>query len=133
MSRQSQKQNEDLGAAALLATPHNAAPDPALAQLAQIMARRLAREEAKEDAELELKKAARKAGALAMQQHREKELHNQKVCPHMKPWGGPAIGGQRDHQHNYHFICLFCSKEWINNELPPKLQIPHDRIGGPNF
>jgi hypothetical protein len=129
----SKTESEALGTAALLAQTPASTPDPALTQLAQIMARRLAKEEAREEEAIEQKKAARKAGALAMQRRREQELANQDSCPHEKPWGGPAIGGQRDHRHNYHWICLFCSKEWLNRELPRHLQIPLDRVGGPNF
>lgn len=105
--------------------------NPVLERMANLLADSLEADKAKKDEETRIALEARKAGALAMQNRRDSELAFQQNCPHMKPWGGPSIGGQRDHQGNYRFICLFCSKMWVNDELPPHLKISLDRIGGP--
>ena len=55
----------------------------------------------------------------------------QASCPHQKPFGGPSIAAQRDHQQNVIWICLYCGKTWLNNDIPPHLRIPGEEIGGP--
>ena len=83
------------------------------------------------DAE-DLTNAMRASGAKAMQQKREQELARQNNCSHMKPWGGSAIAGQRDHSQTIHWICQFCAKEWKGMELPSNLRIPGEKVGGPD-
>ncbi len=104
----------------------------AVTKMANLLAEKLEKDKANELEQRDIALAARKAGAEAMAQKREREVAFQSNCPHMKPWGGPSIGGQRDHQGNYRFICLFCSKMWINDELPAHLKIALDRVGGPD-
>lgn len=74
---------------------------------------------------------ARKQGAFDMQAKREREEAIQGHCPHMKPNFTPAISGQRDHLHHYHWICAYCAKEWTDGALPAHLRVPMDIIGGP--
>lgn len=57
----------------------------------------------------------------------------QQNCPHLKENGRPAIGGIRDSGNNTHYICLRCSKEWINSELPHHLRSNLSEIGGPQY
>jgi len=102
-----------------------------LDQLQAILLKKLAKEQEQEEAEEEIKRKAREQGARALQQRRDDELLKQSSCTHMKPWGGPSIGGQRDHANHYHWLCLFCSKEWTDGELPGHLRISSDKVGGP--
>jgi hypothetical protein len=91
-----------------------------------------ARRERQEEAEREAARLRAKAeGARAREAAAQQERAQQATCPHMKPWGGPAIAGQRDHQHHVHFICLYCGKQWVDAELPAHLRIPSDEVGGP--
>lgn len=76
-------------------------------------------------------KEARRQGAINTAQKAEREALIQQACPHLKPNFTPAIGGQRDSKGTSHWICAYCSKTWINNELPVHLRIPSDRVGGP--
>jgi hypothetical protein len=101
-------------------------------RLNKLLADRLEREEIERVEKEEMERLARIQGALAMQHRRDRELAEQEACSHMKPWGGPSVGGQKDHQGHIHFICLFCAKVWIDNELPQRLRISMDRVGGPS-
>ena len=73
----------------------------------------------------------RKAGAQAMAQRAAEQEAIQSSCPHLKPNSMPSIGGQRDHQGHYNWICLYCGKEWKDNGLPPQLRIDMSMVGGP--
>ena len=77
------------------------------------------------------KKAVQASGAKAMAQRQEQQKLAQDNCPHIKPNFQPSIGGQRDHQGDYNWICLYCGKEWKNQELPPRLRIDMQLVGGP--
>jgi hypothetical protein len=101
------------------------------ARLEYLQLQRMEEEEAAKEEQRQMQIRAREQGARTMARQREAELAKQASCNHTKPNGRPAIGGQRDHQGDYRFICLFCSKEWTNNELPQNLIIDRDMIGGP--
>lgn len=77
------------------------------------------------------KKGQRLQGAKDMQKRRNDEIAKQSLCPHLKPNFSPCIGGQRDHQGVYHFICGYCAKEFTGSDLPPHLRIPNEFVGGP--
>lgn len=95
-----------------------------------------------EEKKLEQKESARKLqleGAKAMARQAEAERANQSVCGHRNDNGRAVIGGQRDHHHNTHYICLRCGKHWLNpfsasnpNGLPDSLRPKEEFIGGPN-
>lgn len=72
-------------------------------------------------------------GAREMQKRRDAELMKQEQCPHIKPNRATAIGGQRDHSGNAHYICQICSKEWVGAELPNWLAPDPLTIGGPQL
>lgn len=74
--------------------------------------------------------AFRKATLENIRIKTENETALKEACPHMKPNFQPAVGGQRDHKGNYHFVCQYCNKEFHNN-LPYHLQISGERVGGP--
>lgn len=74
---------------------------------------------------------ARLQNAKNLEQARKNQTALQDGCPHVKQNGHPAIGGQRDHQHNYCFICLLCQKEFDQHTLPARLRIPGELVGGP--
>lgn len=99
--------------------------------LAQMLLSHLQEQKAEKDEERRARMEAKRQGAIAMENRRKAELAVQEQCSHMKPWGGSAIAGQRDHQGTFHWICQYCAKEWKNNELPVTLRIPLDRVGGP--
>lgn len=147
MARQSQKtlQNtpisgqidtKELAAAIVPMLAQQGSADPETQKAIQLLAKTLAgkiqRDEVEEEERREMALKVRKHGAQQMQILRDRELNTQKNCPHMKPGNaGSAIGGQRDHQGNYLWICQFCSKQWKNDELPIGLRIPMERVGGP--
>lgn len=87
------------------------------------------RAEVKEQRRIALE--ARKQNAFQLEKARENQENIQRLCPHQKPNGQPAIAGQRDHQHHYIFICAYCSKTFNEHTLPPHLRIPAERVGGP--
>lgn len=99
--------------------------------LLRIMLEKYQREKAEEEERQKLLLEARKQGAMTMEMRRQAELAAQEACSHMKPYGGPAIGGQRDHNNTIHYVCLHCGKHWTQADLPPNLRIPMDKIGGP--
>ena len=101
------------------------------AEVMRLFLERLRKEREAEEQRLEQQRRARESGARAREEAARAERAVQDSCPHMKPWGGPSIAGQRDHQHNVHFICLYCGKTWVNNELPAHLRIPSEEVGGP--
>jgi hypothetical protein len=94
--------------------------------------KKLAKDMAEQDETDRVAKQAQLNGALEMQKGRDRQEALQSACPHMKPNMQPAIAGQRDHQHQYHFICAFCAKEYTQQTLPPWLRIPIEWIGGPD-
>lgn len=73
----------------------------------------------------------RKSRLAAVEQERASKELQQSSCPHTKQNGQPCIGGQKDHRGHYHFLCMWCMKEWIDGELPMHLRIPMERVGGP--
>lgn len=75
---------------------------------------------------------ARLQSAKSLEQARKNQQNLQESCPHVKQNGHPAIGGQRNHQHTYNFICLLCQKEFDEHTLPARLRIPGELVGGPN-
>lgn len=77
-------------------------------------------------------KEQQRQGAHEMQKKRDREIAKQNSCPHIKPNRATAVGGQRDHSGNYHYICQLCSKEWGKDlELPNWLVPDPIVIGGP--
>ena len=52
-------------------------------------------------------------------------------CAHTKPNGKPAVGGQKNHQHQIQWLCLICHKEWVGGELPIHLLNNDAVVGGP--
>jgi rubrerythrin len=128
---------EDVIMAQVLGSPDRAAlssPTAMAAMQQELMAlflERLRAEKAKQEAEQERARQARLAGARAQEEAAARERAMQASCNHTKPFGGPAIAAQRDHQHNTHWICLYCGKTWLNAEIPPHLRIPSEEIGGP--
>jgi hypothetical protein len=69
--------------------------------------------------------------AKSQEAARKRQEQIQDVCPHKKPNGQPSIAGQRDHQHNYIFICAYCAKVFNQHTLPAHLRIPNEYVGGP--
>lgn len=67
--------------------------------------------------------------AIAYERAQKEALQDQ--CPHRKPNMQPAIVGQRDHRQHYHWLCQYCQKSWIDNELPTGLRISMELVGGP--
>jgi hypothetical protein len=128
---------EDAIMAQVLGSPDRAAlssPTAMAAMQQELMAlflERLKAEKAEREAEQERARQARLAGARAQEEAAAKERAMQASCNHTKPFGGPAIAAQRDHQHTTHWICLYCGKTWRNLEIPPHLRIPNEEIGGP--
>jgi hypothetical protein len=106
--------------------------DPNVALLAGVLAKKLLREEKELEQAEEERNAQRKQGAHAMETRRKALANAQEQCPHMKPWGGSALAGQRTHQHNTLMICQFCGKIWDGTDVPVHLRIPAERIGGPD-
>lgn len=88
------------------------------------------------DAEAQAKKA-RESNIEDVRKQEERNAFDQENCAHRKPppSHGPAIGGQRDHRGNVHYICLYCHKTWKNAELPIPLRVglDADKIGGPQL
>jgi hypothetical protein len=129
------KSDSDLaGTAALvsnLSQNPQAAADPNLSALAAILARKLAREEAEYELQEEQRKEQQRQGAMAMETRRKAQAQAQDNCPHMKPWGGSALAGQRTHQHDTLLICQFCGKLFVGETIPPHLRVPAERVGGP--
>jgi|SRR5579871_2709377 len=76
-------------------------------------------------------KKARLDAALQMEKARKQEEAVQAYCPHKKPNGQSAIVGQRDHQHNYIFLCSYCQKQYNQHTIPPDLRPDSTKIGGP--
>lgn len=132
MAKNNEKQN-DASEEDLLLSQVVTGPSEVQKQLAELLLKRLSKKDAEEEEAERMKKAARKAGMDAMLAGRKQELDKQNSCGHKKPSGAPAIAGQRLHSNKYQWICLFCSKEWINQELPIDLRINSEQVGGPNF
>lgn len=108
-------------------------------QLADLQIIREAEEQAKKKEAEESARRLQLEGARAMHRQAEAERANQSVCSHRNDHGRFVIGGQRDHQHNVHYICLRCGKTWKNNfsaanpeGLPADCQPGEGFIGGPN-
>lgn len=96
-------------------------------------------EEAKKAEQKESARKLQLEGAKAMARQAEAEKAAQSVCGHRNDAGRAVIGGQRDHQHQTHYICLRCGKEWTgihsgNNPtgLPGDLLPKSEFVGGPN-
>lgn len=98
--------------------------------LARLLADKLGKEAAQEAADAEQAEAFRTAQLSAIKQQMVEREQQQDACPHMKPNFRPALGGQKDHKGNYHFICQYCAKEF-GNDVPYHLRIPGEMIGGP--
>lgn len=75
--------------------------------------------------------AIRKANIEAVKRSAANLSNQQANCAHLKEDGTPAIGGQRDHQHRAHYICLVCFKHFLGSELPPHLRNFRHAYGGP--
>ena len=99
--------------------------------LLQLQLTTLTEETTEKQATKDSRLQARKVIAKSMEAGRQQQLARQEQCPHKKPNGQPSIGGQRDHQHNYIFICAYCAKEFNQHTLPPHLRVPNEYIGGP--
>lgn len=100
-------------------------------ELLTLFLEKLRKEREVEQERAEQRRRAREQGARAQEEQARQERAMQESCPHMKPWGGPSIAGQRDHRHRTIFICLYCGKRWIDTELPHHLRIPTEEVGGP--
>jgi hypothetical protein len=116
---------------ALLATTLGNSGGTAQDQLAAVLTRKFLQQEAEEAAREEQQKRLREQQLESVRRQMAERAMNQSMCPHMKPNFTPAIGGQRDHNNDYHWLCQYCGKEWTNGELPVHLRIPADRVGGP--
>lgn len=122
------KNNSTVDQAALLASMGGGGN--AQDRLAALLERKLSNEYDEEQKKKNLEEAARLANLENIKRSREAEMSKQDACPHMKPNFQPALGGQKDHSGNYHFICQYCNKEFGNN-VPFHLRISADKVGGP--
>ena len=112
-----------------------ASTDPEVLQMQKgllaLQLKKLTEEMGEQDENKRIQLEARKQNAFQLEEARKKTEFIQSLCPHQKPNGQPAIAGPRDHQHNYIFICAYCSKTFNQHTLPPHLRIPSERVGGP--
>jgi hypothetical protein len=136
MPTKKQTTGDIAGTAALVSTLSQqgggGAMDPNLSALVGVLARKLQREEDELTQRANEQKAQQKQGAMAMDMRRKQQEAAQANCSHMKPWGGPALAGQRNHQHQVMLICQFCGKLFNGLDIPAHLRIPAERIGGPD-
>lgn len=128
--------NKELNAADLLVNSgalQNGDPETNALQkaLLSLQLQQLTEEVGEKTATKEARNQARKVIAKSMETARQQQEMRQESCPHKKPNGSPSIAGQRDHQHNYIFICAYCAKTYDQHTLPPHLRIPNEWIGGP--
>jgi hypothetical protein len=121
----------DLNETAMLATTMGKASGTAQEQLAAALTRKILKEEEAEEARVAQQKRLREQQLESIRAQMLQRDAMQAACPHMKPNFTSAIGGQRDHNNDYHWLCQYCAKEWLNDELPVHLRIPQDRVGGP--
>src|SRR5579885_545840 len=84
-------------------------------QLAALQVQELAERLRKEREEKEYQETMRQANIESLRKDEARREASQAACPHMKPNFTPAIGGQRDHRGNFHYICQYCGKEFGNN------------------
>lgn len=134
MAKENVLSSEDVAKLAVVSasTPGNSATNPVQSALMEALLEDLVeRKQKKTEAERQ-EKASREANIANVKLQEQQKLGRQAECPHKKPNGHPAIAGQRDHRQHYHWICLYCQKEWIDNKLPIDLRISMDRVGGPN-
>ncbi len=131
MNKQPNSKDSILDSAALLAINGGASiPGSAQDRLAALLELELGEKRAEKEEARRLSEVARQATLEGIKLEQEKKVALQDACPHMKPNYTPAVGGQKDHKGNYHFVCQYCNKEFGNN-LPYHLQIPAERVGGP--
>ena len=129
--------NTDQKIADTLATVNTApiSTDPDVAQMQKglmaLQLRKLSKEIREQEEAEESIKEWRRQNALSADEARQKQVAMQALCPHLKPNGQPAIGGQRDHSHNYIFVCAYCTKQFDQHTLPSHLRIPAEWVGGP--
>lgn len=135
MSEQKKFSPQDILAEGLAVGPASQDPEVLAMQkgLLALQYKKLAEEMGESDENKRMQMEARKQNAFQLEQARKLQEMNQQLCPHQKPNGQPAIAGQRDHQHEYIFICAYCAKTFSGRNLPPHLRIPAERVGGPDF
>lgn len=102
------------------------------AQLQALLLRKFLKQETEENEALRIASEARKSGARALEQNRQMALKRQNECSHLKKWGGHCVVCQRDHGGHYHFMCLNCRHEWLDDLCPFQLRTDGELIGGPN-
>jgi hypothetical protein len=100
-------------------------------KLAELQYRKLAKEMGDSEQADHERKNARLIIAKNLEMNRQRQEATQNFCPHKKPNGQPSIAGQRDHNHDYIFICAYCAKTFNQHTLPAHLRIPAEWIGGP--
>lgn len=100
-------------------------------QLKSLQLKQLQKEVGEQEEKENSRMKARLQNAKNLEQARKNQNALQDNCPHVKQNGHPAIGGQRNHQHDYNFICLLCQKEFDQHTLPARLRIPGELVGGP--
>ena len=114
-----------------LASSQGAQPSSAQEQMAKLLVLKMEKELQAEKEDAERQEALKLAQLENIKQMQRIQEETQRQCPHMKPNFRPAIGGQRDSHGHYHWICQYCCKQWIDNELPVHLRIPQEQVGGP--
>lgn len=117
---------------AQIANTKSGTPTSAQDQMARLLVLKMEKELQAEKDEAERQQNLRLAQLENIRQMLKIQEETQAQCPHVKPNYRPAIGGQRDGRGNYQWICQYCCKQWVNNELPIHLRIPHEMVGGPN-
>lgn len=109
--------------------------DPGLSKvLTEYLLGKITKERQAEEAVLERRRQAHLDRCRETAAERQAIANRQAACSHRKPAPSlaPAIGGQRSHQNRYHYLCQYCGKHWVDDELPYELRgFDHDIIGGP--
>ena len=100
-------------------------------QLKHLQLKQLQKQVGEQEETESVQRAARIANAKSMDEGRKKQEQLQGLCPHVKPNGRTAIGGQRDHSNNYILICAYCQKLFNERTIPPMLRPSPETVGGP--
>jgi hypothetical protein len=128
-------QPEDILAAANSTLPTSSDPEILAMQkgLLALQLKQLSKQVAEQDEAEQSHNAARLQNAIGQEKARQQQVQRQSMCPHVKPNGQSALGGQRINGTNYFFLCLYCQKEFNETNLPPHLRLPLERVGGPSY
>lgn len=135
MAGKGQTNVEELASVLMASTPNGGGNDDVDKQMKRLLLESLLEQKADKQAVIDQARRMQESAIPAMRQAELEREMAQAQCSHKKENDQPALGAQRDHSHNIHWICLNCQKEWngAKGEKPPAyLQIPFDRIGGPS-